>query len=112
MTPVSILQQKQRQQEAQKLLQEFLLNWPGETWCTETSKQVLRKSSPSTVELPSPMEENSIREKFMVEQPKKNVSELKFEKCHVPSIFIYWQTNFKTGVCSGFSSSSGSNAMD
>ena len=48
MTPVSILlHQKQRQQAAQKLLQWFLLNWPGETWCTETSKQVLRKSSPS-----------------------------------------------------------------
>ena len=41
------------------------------------------------VELPPPVKEDYPRN-VMVEQPKKNVSELKFEKCTTPSIFIYW----------------------
>ena len=38
---------------------------------------------------------------FMVEQPKNNVSDLRFEKVPTPSTFTYWKMNFKTEVCSG-----------
>ena len=76
----------------------------------QASKQALRKSKPSlnrdfvrslpTVELPPLMEEVYPR-KFMVKQPKYNVLELQFEKFSAPSTYIYWNTNFKTAVCSG-----------
>ena len=52
-----------------------------------------------TVELPPP--EEGYPRNFIVEQPKHNVSELHFEKFPTPSTFLYWKTNFKTGVRSG-----------
>ena len=46
------------------------------------------------------MEEEYTR-KFMVEQPKNNISELQLEEFLTPSIFSYWKANFKTEVFSG-----------
>ena len=58
-----------------------------------------------TVELPSYKVE-AYPQSFKVEQPKNNISDLKFEKFSTPSTFLHWKTSSKAEVFSSYNHSS------